>query len=90
MKLLSKQGFIPFISIIFLNAVIDIGHKIIIQNTIFKTYTGTEQIILTAITNALILLPFITFFTPSGFISDKFSKKKVILITSSLLILQRA
>ncbi len=42
----------------FLNAFVDLGHKIIIQNTLFKTYDGDTQILLTAIVNALILLPF--------------------------------
>ena len=35
------------------------------------------QIILTAIVNALILLPFVLLFTPSGFLSDKYPKDKV-------------
>ena len=54
-----KTGVFPFIAMIFLNAFIDLGHKIIIQNTIFKVYDGSTQIILTAIINGLILLPFI-------------------------------
>jgi len=56
----------------------DLGHKIILQNTIFKAYEGPELIILTAIVNALILLPFIFLFSPAGFISDKYPKTKVI------------
>ena len=62
---------------IFLNAFVDFGHKIIIQNTIFKIYNGSTQIILTAIVNGLILLPFILLFTPSGFISDRFKKSHI-------------
>jgi len=72
-----KTGVFPFISMIFLNAFIDLGHKIIIQNTIFKVYDGSTQIILTAIINGLILLPFILLYTPTGFLSDRFKKTKI-------------
>jgi acyl-[acyl-carrier-protein]-phospholipid O-acyltransferase/long-chain-fatty-acid--[acyl-carrier-protein] ligase len=79
MKVLFKiRGFTPYIWIIFLNAMTDLGHKIILQNTIFKAYEGAELIVLTAIVNALILLPFIFLFSPAGFISDKYPKTKVI------------
>ena len=71
-------GFTPYLLIIILNAMTDLGHKIILQNTIFKSYEGPELIILTAIVNALILLPFIFLFSPAGFISDKYPKTKVI------------
>ena len=70
-------GFFPYIIVVFLNAFTDLGHKIIIQNTVFKIYDGQTQIILTAIVNGLILLPFILLFSPSGFLSDKYSKNRV-------------
>ncbi len=83
MKALFKiTGFLPYILIIFLNAMTDLGHKIILQNTIFKAYDGSELIVLTAIVNALILLPFIFLFSPAGFISDKYPKTKVIEVAS--------
>ena len=78
----SVAGFIPYIWVVFLNAFTDLGHKIIIQNTVFKIYDGQTQIVLTAIVNALILLPFILLFTPSGFISDRYAKNKVMLISA--------
>ena len=79
MKNLFKiSGFAPYIFIILLNAMTDLGHKIILQNTIFKAYDGSELIVLTAIVNALILLPFIFLFSPAGFISDKYPKVKVV------------
>lgn len=79
MKSLFKiAGFTPYIFIVLLNAMTDLGHKIILQNTIFKAYEGPELIILTAIVNALILLPFIFLFSPAGFIADKYPKTKVI------------
>ena len=63
-------GFLPYVAMVFLNAFVDLGHKIIIQNTLFKAYDGSTQILLTAIVNALILLPFVLLFTPSGFVGS--------------------
>ena len=80
--LLSIQGFIAFITVAFMNAFVDLGHKIIIQNTLFKSYDGDVQIILTAVVNGLILLPFIILFTPSGFVSDKYAKHKVMRLSA--------
>ena len=83
MKTLIKlKGFIPYILVVFLNAFTDLGHKIIIQNSVFKVYDGSEQIILTAIVNGLMLLPFVLLFSPSGFISDRFPKHKVMRISA--------
>ena len=71
-----------FLMVVFINAFIDVGHKIILQNTAFKVYDGSEQIIFTTIINGLILLPFILMFSPSGFISNKYPKDKVIKYSS--------
>lgn len=76
-SLYKTKGFLAFIAMIFLNAFVDLGHKIIIQNTVFKVYDGSTQVILTAIVNGLILLPFILLFTPSGFLADRFKKPKI-------------
>ncbi|MDF1879468.1 MFS transporter [Sulfurimonas sp. SAG-AH-194-C20] len=70
-------GIINYIVVIFLNAFTDLGHKIIIQNTIFKVYDGDMLVVLTAVINALILLPFILIFSPSGFLADRFPKNKI-------------
>ena len=78
------QGFALFSLVVFLNAFVDLGHKIVIQNTVFKNFDGQEQIILTAIVNALILLPFILLFSPAGFIADKFPKPKVMRASATL------
>jgi acyl-[acyl-carrier-protein]-phospholipid O-acyltransferase/long-chain-fatty-acid--[acyl-carrier-protein] ligase len=75
-------GFTPYIIIIFLNAMTDLGHKIVLQNTILKAYDGADLIILTAIVNGLILLPFILLFSPAGFLSDKYAKVQVIRVAS--------
>lgn len=73
----SCRGSTAFYLAIFLNAVVDLGHKITIQNTIFKTYDGNEQVFLTAIVNGLIILPYILFFLPAGQCANKFSKPAV-------------
>src|SRR6478609_5365576 len=78
MKHLFKiRGFLPYTVMLFINAFVDLGHKIIIQNTVFKIYDGQHQVILTAILNGLILLPYIVLFTPAGFLSDKYPKQQV-------------
>ena len=83
-RLLKLKGFLPFILIIFLNAFIDLGHKILIQNTVFKIYDGQTQIILTAIVNGLILLPFILLFSPAGFFSDHYRKPLIMKFTAAV------
>ncbi|EAR62242.1 acyl-[ACP]--phospholipid O-acyltransferase [Neptuniibacter caesariensis] len=80
--LLRINGFIAFICVAFINAFVDLGHKIIIQNTLFKSFDGDTQIVLTAIVNGLILLPFIMLFTPSGFLADKYPKDKVMRVSA--------
>jgi acyl-[acyl-carrier-protein]-phospholipid O-acyltransferase / long-chain-fatty-acid--[acyl-carrier-protein] ligase len=77
MSITKIRGIFPYTLALFLNAFTDLGHKIILQNTVFKIYDDQTQIIYTAILNALILLPFIVLFTPSGFISHRFSKAAV-------------
>ncbi len=72
------SGLLPYIFVVFLNAIIDLGDKILLQNTIFKFYDGSTQIILTAFVNSLIILPGILLFTPAGLLSDRFSKSIVL------------
>lgn len=71
------QGFSAFIIVAFINAFVDLGHKITIQNTLYKVYDGSDLTLLVSIINALILLPFILLFTPSGFLADKYPKNIV-------------
>ena len=78
------KGTYAYIVALFLNAFTDLGHKIIIQNTVFKIYDDQVQIMLTAVVNALILLPFILLFTPAGFLSDKFAKNRVMTFAAAL------
>ncbi len=81
-RLFRIGGFLPYIGMIFLNAFVDLGHKIVIQNTVFKTYDGDAQIALTALVNALILIPFVLLFSPSGFLADRFPKPRVMRVSA--------
>lgn len=72
-KLLDKNMSFYLIAA-FLNAFVDLAHKITIQNIIFKTMSGAELLIMTQIVNALILLPFVLFFIPAGELNDKRNK----------------
>jgi acyl-[acyl-carrier-protein]-phospholipid O-acyltransferase/long-chain-fatty-acid--[acyl-carrier-protein] ligase len=83
MKLTRIKGFFPYMMLVFFNTFIDLGHKILIQDTIYQTANSSVYTVLSAIINALILLPYILLFTPSGFIADKFSKTKVLQITAA-------
>ena len=40
MSLLKVAGFLPYLAIAFLNASVDLAHKITIQNVLLKTYDG--------------------------------------------------
>lgn len=87
LDVLKIRGFVAFIAMVFLNAFVDLGHKIIVQNTVFKAYDGDTQIILTAIVNGLILLPFVLLFSPAGFISDRFAKTGVMRVSAWLAVI---
>jgi len=82
MRLTKTAGSWPFFAAVFLNAFVDLGHKITVQNTIFKLYSEQSQIIATAVLNGLILLPFILLLSPAGFISDRFTRAKVMRVSA--------
>ena len=69
-----SRGSHAFLLAAFLNAFIDLGHKIILQNTAFKMYGGTTQVVLTALINAMMLLPFILLVMPAGLMSDRYPR----------------
>ncbi|WP_110666353.1 acyl-[ACP]--phospholipid O-acyltransferase [Salinicola halophilus] len=81
-KLYRLPGAWPYSIAIFLNAFVDLGHKIVIQNTVFQTYSGDTQVVLTALINALILLPFVIFFTPAGQIADRYAKVRIMRLSA--------
>ncbi|MEW7983228.1 MAG: hypothetical protein G8D58_08255 [gamma proteobacterium symbiont of Phacoides pectinatus] len=70
-------AYLPFLLIVFFNAFVDLGNKIVIQNTLFKLYDGETQVLLIALVNALILLPFVLLFSPAGFLADRYRKPRV-------------
>jgi acyl-[acyl-carrier-protein]-phospholipid O-acyltransferase/long-chain-fatty-acid--[acyl-carrier-protein] ligase len=86
LRLFKIRGFAAYLTIAFLNAFTDLGHKIIIQNTVFKFYDGSTQVVLTLLVNACIVLPFVLFFTPTGFLADKFPKDRIIKVAAALAI----
>ena len=86
-SVLKIRGFAAFIAMVFLNAFVDLGHKIIVQNVVFKVYDDQTQIVLTAILNGLILLPFVLMFSPAGYISDRFAKTSVMRISAWLAVI---
>lgn len=86
--MVSRQGgFVAYLVVVFLNAFVDLGHKILIQNTIFKLYDGSEQMLLTAIINSFILLPFIVLARPAGRLSDRVAKPRVMQSMAGLAVL---
>ncbi len=82
MKISKINGFTPYLAIVFFNAFVDLGHKILIQNTLYRTLNASQFTTWSAIINALILIPYILLFTPSGFVADYFSKTKVLRVTA--------
>lgn len=84
MKLTKIQGFYPYLLVVFFNTFVDLGHKILIQDILYQTTSGSIYTIFSSIINALILLPYIFLFTPSGFIADKYAKAKVLKITAAV------
>ena len=85
--LLRHRGSAAFLTLVFINASVDLGHKITLQNTVFKLYEGDERIILTAALNALIIIPYIVFFRLAGRVSDSFSRRLVLRISSLLVLI---
>ena len=70
---------LAFLFVVFCNVVIDVAHKVLLQNIAFKIFDESVQVIWISIINALILIPFILLFTLSGYISDKYNKKDILI-----------
>lgn len=81
-RLTQTLGAWPFFIAVFLNAFVDLGHKIVIQNTVFKLYDEQTQVIYTAILNGLILLPFILLLSPAGYLSDRYRRARVMRLSA--------
>lgn len=69
---------IAFLFVVFCNAVVDVAHKVLLQNIAFKVFDGSTQVIWISIINALIIIPFLLLFTVSGYLSDKYNKKNIL------------
>ena len=67
-----------FLFVVFCNAVVDVSHKVLLQNIAFKVFDGSEQVIWISIINAMIIIPFLLLFTISGYLSDKYNKKDIL------------
>ena len=67
-----------FLFVVFCNALVDVAHKVLLQNIAFKIFDGSEQVIWISIINAMIIIPFLLLFTLSGYLSDKYNKKDIL------------
>lgn len=83
MKNLFNLKFI-FLTIILCNIIVDISHKILLQNIAFKSFNGNEMIVWVSIINLMLLIPFVMLFSTSGYLSDKY-KKNDVFIKSAIL-----
>lgn len=68
-----------FLFVVFGNVIVDVSHKVLLQNIAFKIFDGSLQVVWISIINALILIPFLLLFTVSGFLSDKYNKKNILI-----------
>lgn len=68
-----------FLFVVFCNAFVDVTHKVLLQNIAFKVFDGSTQVIWISIINALIIIPFLLLFTFSGYLSDKYNKRDILI-----------
>ena len=69
---------IAFLFVVFCNVIVDVAHKVFLQNIAFKVFDGSTQVIWISVINALIIIPFLLLFTLSGYLSDKYNKKDIL------------
>ncbi len=69
---------LAFLFVVFCNAVVDVSHKILLQNIAFKIFDGSLQVVWISIINAMIIIPFLLLCTLSGYLSDKYNKKDIL------------
>ena len=69
---------LAFLFVVFCNALVDVSHKVLLQNIAFKVFDGSEQVVWISIINAMIIIPFLLLFTVSGYLSDKYNKKDIL------------
>ncbi len=69
---------LAFLFVVFCNAFVDVAHKILLQNIVFKVLDGPNQVAWISVINLLIIIPFLLLFTFSGYLSDKYNKKDIL------------
>ncbi len=69
---------LSFLFVVFCNVIVDVAHKVLLQNIAFKVFDGSEQVVWISIINAMIIIPFLLLFTVSGYLSDKYNKKDIL------------
>ncbi|MFC3023484.1 acyl-[ACP]--phospholipid O-acyltransferase [Vibrio zhugei] len=75
---LRNKGFMAYLLVVFANIFVDFGHKVIVQNTIFESFPKSEHIGWMALVNGLMLLSFVLVILPTGFMADRYPKRRVI------------
>lgn len=83
-KIYQIKGFTPFIIVTFVNAFIDLGHKALLMCILYKSFIAGEHLLYNSIVNALVILPFVLLFSPAGFLSDRYSKNKILKVGSGI------
>jgi acyl-[acyl-carrier-protein]-phospholipid O-acyltransferase / long-chain-fatty-acid--[acyl-carrier-protein] ligase len=79
----SIRGIVPFFAVGFLGAFNLVGLQALLGDVVLESIpSGTRQDVAQALVQALILAPFVLFFTPAAFLSDKWAKDRVVRWTS--------
>lgn len=68
-----------FLSVVFCNVIVDVAHKVLLQNIAFKIFDGSEQVVWISVINAMIIIPFLLLFSISGYLSDRYNKKDILI-----------
>jgi acyl-[acyl-carrier-protein]-phospholipid O-acyltransferase/long-chain-fatty-acid--[acyl-carrier-protein] ligase len=77
-------GFFAFVVVLFLNAFVVTGPIVLVESTLLRVYEGEAQVILMAMMNGLILLPFVVLFSPAGYLSERLQKPIVMRYTAGV------
>ncbi len=70
---------LAFLVVVFCNTLVDVFHKVLLQNIAFKVFDGSEQVVWISLINAMIIIPFLLLFTVSGYLSDRYNKKDILI-----------
>lgn len=70
---------LTFLLVVFCNVIVDVAHKVLLQNIAFKVFDGSEQVVWISVINAMIIIPFLLLFSISGYLSDRYNKKNILI-----------